>query len=494
VLLRSTRTGAVSIVVYPAQGEPIVNAMPVWGFGVTVPLSARVKPSSRLLAYSFGKVSGTSFSVSGNVVPADAPGSPVGGPGFPGMVGATWHGDQLVWTDGASLTYGVGADATRWVPGASFGEVSRDGSRLLAVLEQEPRQLVLQALAGPMPAQADPALGACAIPYEGTLGDVALAPSGRWVAFVDGRGLNLARAEVPGGGAPCALSGHRIVATNADDPAFSGYTFPAAAPGSAGRRAVHAIGLPAGSVALDVQPLPAPERIQSARGTRVPLLSITAETDSVEAVAIVGLGFELGGKDPGAQLLLVQDVDGDGVADPGEPVSAAIPAPLDGTPRVVRFQAGPVVPAGTRQTFLLMLELSGAAPNGARFSARYLPAETRTRGTISGAEDRFSGAASPVDSGEHVTTVLAAEERFNLSENPVRGASLTINYEERPRAAAVYTIAGQRVRDLGGVLGERSATWDLRNDRGSPVASGAYYLVIEMPGSRIVRKIFVVRP
>jgi subtilisin family serine protease len=259
-------------------------------------------------------------------------------------------------------------------------------------------------------------------------------------------------------------------------------------------RAVHAIGLPAGSVALDVQPLPAPERIQSARGTRVPLLSITAETDSVEAVAIVGLGFELGGKDPGAQLLLVQDVDGDGVADPGEPVSAAIPAPLDGTPRVVRFQAGPVVPAGTRQTFLLMLELSGAAPNGARFSARYLPAETRTRGTISGAEDRFSGAASPVDSGEHVTTVLAAEERFNLSENPVRGASLTINYEERPRAAAVYTIAGQRVRDLGGVLGERSATWDLRNDRGSPVASGAYYLVIEMPGSRIVRKIFVVRP
>ena len=250
MLLRSTRTGAVSIVVYPAQGEPIVNAMPVWGFGVTVPLSARIKPSSRLLAYSFGKVSGTSFSVSGNVVPADAPGSPVGGPGFPGMVGATWHGDQLVWTDGASLAYGVGADATRWVPGASFGEVSRDGSRLLAVLEQEPRQLVLQALAGPMPAQADPALGACAIPYEGTLGDVALAPSGRWVAFVDGRGLNLARAEVPGGGAPCALSGHRIVATNADDPAFSGYTFPAAAPAPpppAGGGGSHGGGSPGGS-------------------------------------------------------------------------------------------------------------------------------------------------------------------------------------------------------------------------------------------------------
>ena len=44
------------------------------------------------------------------------------------------------------------------------------------------------------------------------------------------------------------------------------------------------------------------------------------------------------------------------------------------------------------------------------------------------------------------------------------------------------------------MLGERSATWDLRNDRGSPVASGAYYLVIELPGTRVVRKIFVVRP
>lgn len=258
-------------------------------------------------------------------------------------------------------------------------------------------------------------------------------------------------------------------------------------------RAVHAIGLPAGTVRLEVRPLPAPERIQGARGARVPLLAVTAETDSVEAVTLARLGFELTGKDPGARLHLVLDQDQDGVASPGEPVRAAIPAPLDGAPYVARFQAGPVVPAGTRHTYLVMLELSGAAPNGARFAARYLPAETRTRGTISGAEDRFSGGANPVESGERITFVLAADERLNLSENPVRSGSLTINYEERPRAAAVYTIAGQRVRDLAGVLGERSANWDLRNDRGSPVASGAYYLVVEFPGTRVVRKIFVVR-
>src|SRR5690606_9328701 len=134
--------------------------------------------------------------------------------------------------------------------------------------------------------------------------------------------------------------------------------------------------------------------------------------------------------------------DQDGVASPGEPVRAAIPAPLDGAPYVARFQAGPVVPAGTRHTYLVMLELSGAAPNGARFSARYLPAETRTRGTISGAEDRFTGGASPVDSGERITSVLEPGDRITLSENPVRGTSLTINYEERPRTAALYSIAG----------------------------------------------------
>src|SRR5690606_26657641 len=46
-------------------------------------------------------------------------------------------------------------------------------------------------------------------------------------------------------------------------------------------RAVHAIGLPAGAIALDVQPLPAPPRMQSARGTRLPLLALSASTDSV---------------------------------------------------------------------------------------------------------------------------------------------------------------------------------------------------------------------
>lgn len=257
-------------------------------------------------------------------------------------------------------------------------------------------------------------------------------------------------------------------------------------------RAVHAIGLPAGTLALDVAPLPAPAGVRSARGTRLPLLAVTAAADSVEAIALEQLGFELTGQDTAAALVLIHDLDDDGVAGPGEPMRAQAPVALDGGPRVARFQ-GPVVPAATRRQYLVLLELSGAAPNGARFSARYLPAETRTRGTLSGAEGRFTGGSQPVDSGERSTSVLEAGERVNLSENPVRGASLTINYDVRPRAAALYGITGRRVRDLGAVLGDASATWDLRNDRGSPVASGAYYLVIEFPGERVIRKIFVVR-
>ena len=75
-----------------------------------------------------------------------------------------------------------------------------------------------------------------------------------------------------------------------------------------------------------------------------------------------------------------------------------------------------------------------------------------------------------------------------------RAAPLIISYAARPRAAAIYSIAGQRVRDLADALGEGSAEWDLRNDRGAAVASGAYYLVLQFPEERVVRKLFVVRP
>jgi len=224
VLLRNTRTGDPSIVFVPRGGERVINLMPAWGVGVTAPLGARLQPTGRLLAYSFGRFHGGGQSAAGNVVPADAPGNPTQGPGFPNMLSATWHGDKLVWSNFEALAYGTGAETTAWIDGASFGEVSRDGSRLLAVLTPSGR-LAFQALTGPMPAQVDDAVGGCFVPYTGTLADVALAPSGRWVAFRDDSGLNVAEIAIPGGGAEhCTLTNQRVVSTRADDPAFSTVT------------------------------------------------------------------------------------------------------------------------------------------------------------------------------------------------------------------------------------------------------------------------------
>jgi hypothetical protein len=228
VLLRNTNSSGVSINLFPRGGERIMNLMPVWGGGVVIaPFGARLQPQGRLLAYSFGNFTGSSGISAGNVVPADAPGSPTGpGPGFPNMRGATWHGDKLVWTNGEALAYGTGAETTAWISGADFGEVSRDGSRLLAKLNPSER-LAFQALSGPMPGQVDSATGGCFVPYTGAITpDLALSPSGRWIAFKDGNGLNIAQVDIPaGGGETCTLTNLRTVGGGAEDPAFSAFTF-----------------------------------------------------------------------------------------------------------------------------------------------------------------------------------------------------------------------------------------------------------------------------
>lgn len=226
VLLRETTSSNVSINFFPRGGERIMNIMPAWGVGVTAPFNARLQPGGRLLTYSFGRFHGQGQSAAGNVVPADAPGSPTQGPGFPNMLGATWHGDKLVWTNLEALAYGTGAETTAWITGASFGEVSRDASRLLALLKPSDK-LAFQALRGPMPAQSDDTVGGCFVPSTGTItADVALAPSGRWVAFKDANGLNIAQIDIPAGGTEnCTLTNLRTIGGGAEDPAFSAFTF-----------------------------------------------------------------------------------------------------------------------------------------------------------------------------------------------------------------------------------------------------------------------------
>lgn len=91
---------------------------------------------------------------------------------------------------------------------------------------------------------------------------------------------------------------------------------------------------------------------------------------------------------------------------------------------------------------------------------------------------------------------LAGEDQaVSLSANPVRGDALVIGYAEPPRSVALYTLAAERVRGFSAEeVGPLTTVWDLRNDGGVPVANGAYVLVVELEGQRVLQKILVARP
>lgn len=259
-------------------------------------------------------------------------------------------------------------------------------------------------------------------------------------------------------------------------------------------RAVWRFGLAAAELAVEAAAVPA-AGATSARGTRLPLMRLHFRAGPEEAVAVEELVFDLTGVDPGAHARLVLDVNRNGVPDPDEPVAASVPAPLAGVPLRVSLAPGPVIPAGLEQDYLLVLEMSGAAPNRTRFSAVYHGDLTRTRGTLSGRPDRIPGGTPSFASGPRSTTLLDDGERLNFSANPVRGDELVINYGERPRAITVYSLTGERVYRFGaGDLHDGHALWPLVNDRGEPVANGTYLVVVDFPGERSVTKLFVLRP
>lgn len=91
--------------------------------------------------------------------------------------------------------------------------------------------------------------------------------------------------------------------------------------------------------------------------------------------------------------------------------------------------------------------------------------------------------------------LVRAGERVNLSENPVRGDRLLINYEERPRRIGVFTFAGEPVRQWSDAeIGDLLSVWDLTTGLGRDVANGGYLLVVEFDDRRVMRKVFVLQP
>ena len=92
--------------------------------------------------------------------------------------------------------------------------------------------------------------------------------------------------------------------------------------------------------------------------------------------------------------------------------------------------------------------------------------------------------------GPTVVTQTAAP--INLSENPVRGASVTINYTGMPRTVAIYTFTGARVRSFPSPPAG-NVVWDLTGDDGRRVVNGVYIVAVDFGGSVARRRIYVAR-
>jgi photosystem II stability/assembly factor-like uncharacterized protein len=255
------------------------------------------------------------------------------------------------------------------------------------------------------------------------------------------------------------------------------------------------IGAPA-IVVLDASSTALSGAPSSANGSRIPLLRLQFRVDGVEPIRVTQLGFEVRGDDPGARLQLIQDRNGDGAINPGDSDIASAPAALrpGAALRIVVPLGSLEVQVGQTISVLAALRMSGAAPNGTTFTATFAPADTRSVGVRSNAENLIHQPSAPVASAEVKSTVLAAGQRFSMSENPVRSGAVTFNFPVRPTVAGIYTLNGRLVADLTTrVNNDASVRWDLTNENGSAVSPGVYLLVFRIEGEQFRERLIVMR-
>ena len=83
-------------------------------------------------------------------------------------------------------------------------------------------------------------------------------------------------------------------------------------------------------------------------------------------------------------------------------------------------------------------------------------------------------------------------DAINVSENPVRGASVVFHYPGAAERVAVYTFTGALVRAFTAPPAGR-LQWDLTDAAGRPVVDGVYVVVVDQGGSTLRRRLFVAR-
>ncbi|MGQ0561994.1 MAG: S8 family serine peptidase [Gemmatimonadota bacterium] len=238
----------------------------------------------------------------------------------------------------------------------------------------------------------------------------------------------------------------------------------------------------------------APDSITpAARGTQLPLLAAVLRVNGFESIDVTQLTFRLTGQDPAARFILVADGNRSGRIDFGERTIAARTVALDGTPIQIDLALDSVTIAPRDSLNLVAaLELSGASPNRASFTAELVPSGTRSTGVRSLAANRIDAITTPLASSAAITTVLTESQTFAFSENPVRSGRVVFNFAQEPRLAAIYTLTGRLVTDLKQRVGTSgSVVWDLTNDHGARVATGAYLVIFDFGSGTVREKLFV---
>ncbi|MEN8373993.1 MAG: S8 family serine peptidase [Gemmatimonadota bacterium] len=263
-----------------------------------------------------------------------------------------------------------------------------------------------------------------------------------------------------------------------------------------GLAAARGLGLPGGRLTAAAAPAARPLAVAEGRaGEVLPLLALALSAAPQEPVLLSELRVDVFGADPAAELVLVLDENRNGEVDAGEEELVAVPAAGAGA-AAGDLGGALVVPGGRALDALVALRLGGGTPNGARIAATLPVGGLGAEGVLSAATDALDGPTSAVSSPSYRIDLLAEEEEVALSANPVRTDRLVVNYSERPRSVAIFSAAGRRVRALDPQPdpGPGRLEWDLRDDDGRPVANGAYFLFVDLPGGPVRRTVYVLRP
>ncbi len=230
------------------------------------------------------------------------------------------------------------------------------------------------------------------------------------------------------------------------------------------------------------------------KGTRIGLLRVGVHTDGPEGARVTRIGVDITGDDPLARVMMVHDVNGDGLPGADEPRLTQIVRGLDpDVPERISLLFDFAVQTGASATLIVAAEMSGAAPHGAQFRATFIPSETRTVGLLSGAQDNVDQPAQPFVAAPVATTTLDADQVVAISENPVRDGGVTFTLSATPTVAGVYTVTGRRVADLTRRVTGSLIEWDLTNDQGEPIGPGVYLVVFEVEGRVIRERLMVLR-